>query len=92
MQITYDLAKRDATLVARGLDMAEAHVVFSDVHLTFPDIRFDYGEARFLTFGWMNNRMVVLAWTPRGDSRRIISMRKANDRETKRYKSRLDRS
>lgn len=92
MQITYDPAKRDATLQARGLDMAQAHVVFGDVHLTFPDMRFDYGEERFLTFGWLNNRMIVLAWTSRTNSRRIISMRKANDRETKRYAARLDRS
>jgi uncharacterized DUF497 family protein len=29
--------------------------------------------------------MVVIAWTPRGDARRIISMRRANDREQALY-------
>ena len=87
-----DTSNSDATLAARGLDMAQAYVVFGDVHLTFPDMRFDYGEERFLTFGWLNDRMIVLAWTPRAKTRRIISMRKANDRERQRYGARLDRS
>ncbi|WP_425388002.1 hypothetical protein [Azospirillum halopraeferens] len=40
----------------------------------------------------MRSRMVVLVWTPRGDARRIISMRKANDREQALYGPRLDGS
>ncbi|WP_236841697.1 BrnT family toxin [Bosea sp. PAMC 26642] len=53
------------------------------------DVRTDYGEARFITAGLLQGRMVVIVWTPRGDKRRIISMRKANDREQARYQSRL---
>ena len=34
--------------------------------------------------------LVVMAWTPRGDTRRIISMRKANDREKTFYAQHLD--
>jgi uncharacterized DUF497 family protein len=34
-------------------------------------------------------RMVVMVWTPRGEARRIISMRKANEREQTQYRSRL---
>lgn len=90
MQITYDAAKRDATFEARGLDMARAGEVFAGPHVTFPDIRFEYGEARFVTFGLLDGRMTVLAWTPRETARRIISMRKANDREERRYRQRLD--
>jgi uncharacterized DUF497 family protein len=89
MKIEYDHAKRDATLENRGLDMADAVEVFEGVHITFPDIRFDYGEERSLTIGYLQGRMVVLAWTPRGEATRIISMRKANDREEKRYGPRL---
>lgn len=89
MKIEYDPAKRDATYGARGLDMARAGKVFAGAHITFPDIRFDYGEDRFLTFGLLDGRMIVLAWTPRREATRIISMRKANDREEKRYRPRL---
>jgi uncharacterized DUF497 family protein len=57
-----------------------------------PDGRFDYGEARFITVGYLNERMVVLVWTPRGENRHVISMRKANERERKRYGEQLGRS
>jgi uncharacterized DUF497 family protein len=41
----------------------------------------NYEEDRFITVGWLDARLGVLVWTPRGEVRRIISMRKANDRE-----------
>lgn len=90
MKIEFDPAKRSATLAARGLDMACAAEIFNDAHITVEDIRFDYGEDRFITIGRLSGRMIILAWTPRGDAIRIISMRKANDREQKRYSPRLD--
>ena len=81
MHIEYDPAKRADTLTRRNLDMVDAIHVFSGATVTVEDRRRDYGEPRFLTIGTLGNRMVVIAWTPRGDARRIISMRKANDRE-----------
>ncbi|WPO97961.1 BrnT family toxin [Pseudomonas sp. HR96] len=45
--------------------------------------------SRFVTLGSLNERMVVMVWTQRGEDRRIISMRKANEREQERYRSRL---
>jgi uncharacterized DUF497 family protein len=41
----------------------------------------DYGEIRFITIGRLDRRMVVMVWTQRGATRRIISLRKANARE-----------
>ena len=81
MQIGYDAAKRDKTLVERGLDFARAGEVFADLHFTGQDLRQDYAEDRFITAGLLDARLVVLVWTPRGEVRRIISMRKANDCE-----------
>ncbi len=81
MLIAYDPAKRELTLQARDLDMAEAAMIFAGTHLTIPDERKDYGEPRFITFGTLDGRMVVAVWTKRGDTRRIMSLRKANDRE-----------
>lgn len=90
MQIEFDPSKRDATLDARGLDMADAGEVFDGPHMTIEDDRADYGEVRFITIGFMSERMVVLVWTQRGDVCRIISVRKANDREQKAYAPRFD--
>ena len=56
---------------------------------TLADERRDYKEPRFITVGKLNGRMVVVVWTPRGNSRRIISMRKCNEREQARYQERL---
>ena len=81
MQIEYDPAKRDATLLKRGLDMADAVEIFETEILTVVDDRIDYGEPRFLTVGYLRGRMMFVAWMPRGNARRVISMRKANDRE-----------
>jgi len=89
MEIVYDPVKRAATLETRGLDMARAGEVFDGPTLTVEDDRRDYGEPRFLTIGFLAGRMVVLAWTEREARRRIISMRKANDREQTRYASRF---
>ena len=34
--------------------------------------------------------MVVMVWTPRGQACRVISMRKANEREQAHYAQKLD--
>ncbi len=88
MQIEFDEAKRAATLRARGLDMARAGEVFSGPTLTAEDDRRDYGEDRFITVGFLDVSMVVV-WTPRKVGARIISMRKANDREQRLYGERF---
>ena len=56
------------------------------------DDRFDYGEVRHIEVGRLKSRMVIVVWTEVGKSRRIISMRKANDREQAKYGVRLGRS
>ena len=81
MKISFDPAKRAETLAARGLDMADVANVFDEPRLTVRDDRRDYGEDRFITFGTLAGRMVVVVWTVRDASRRIINLRKANERE-----------
>lgn len=89
VEIEYDDTKRDATLLHRKLDFADAAKVFAGLTFSAPDDRADYGEERIITFGVLDERMVAIVWTPREGRRRIISMRKANDREQARYQNRL---
>ena len=89
MRITFDPAKRQATLDNRGLDMAMAGEVFAGPTLTVGSDR--RGENRFFTLGFLNGRMVVVVWTPRDGGRRIISMRNAHESEQKLYGPRLGR-
>lgn len=89
MEIDYPHIKRDVTLAERGLDMARATEIFDGATLTVVDDRKDYGETRQITIGFLDGRMVVMVWTQRGETRRIISLRKANEREQTTYASRF---
>lgn len=81
MQVTFDQAKRAKTLAERGLDFADAALVFEGDTLEVEDDRRDYGEVRIICFGLLAGRMVVVGYTPRGADRHVFSMRKANERE-----------
>lgn len=90
MEITFDPAKRKATLDNRGLDFADAGEVFAGRTATKQDARFAYPEPRFITAGLMDGRPVMVVWTPTENGRRIISMRHMHEREAARWKDRLD--
>jgi uncharacterized DUF497 family protein len=89
MRITFDPRKRERTLAERGIDFADAVEVFAGDTLNYVDDRRDYGERRIVTIGTFRGRMVVIVWTERGDARHVISMRKANDREKRKFAHRL---
>ena len=89
MRITFDPAKRQAALDDRGLNFADAAIVFAGPTITFEDTRRDYGEPRYQTIGFLAGRMVMVVWTPRGEARRVISTRKCNDREKAIYQKRF---
>ncbi|MBI3796459.1 MAG: BrnT family toxin [Deltaproteobacteria bacterium] len=84
MRITFDPAKRDRTLTERGLDFADADLVFAGVTVEMEDTRKNYGEPRIICYGLLAGRMVAVGYTPRGASRHVFSMRKANEREQRR--------
>ena len=81
MAITFDPKKRAATLAERGLDFEDAALVFAGATFEAEDTRRNYGERRIVCFGVLQERIVVVGYTPRGANRHIFSMRKANDRE-----------
>jgi uncharacterized DUF497 family protein len=89
MTISYDPAKREWTLRERGLDFEQAAEVFAGPTIDIRDLRRDYGERRINSVGYLNGRMMIVCWTPRGEARHVMSMRKANDREKARYSDRL---
>ena len=63
--------------------------MFAGPCVTFADDRFDYGEERLFTLGLLAGRVILIAHAPRGETTRIISMRKANRHEQKIYQKRL---
>ena len=90
MEISFDPDKRAKTLAERGLDFADAAIVFEGVTLEVEDTRRDYGEPRIICFGLLAGRMVVVGYTPRGAVRHVFSMRKANAREEARIGAQLE--
>ena len=84
MRVSYDPAKRRKTFEDRGLDFEDAAAVFAGPTLEVEDTRQDYGETRIVCFGYLEGRLVVVGYTPRGNNRHVFSMRKANGREERR--------
>lgn len=87
MRLTFDEAKRQATLRSRGLDFRDAAEILQGPCLEFEDLRRDYGETRMICFGYLKGRLVVVGYVPRPGSIHVFSMRKANARERKRIGS-----
>lgn len=85
MPIAYDPAKNARNLVERGLAFADAEFFEWSTALIEEDTRKAYGERRFAAQGMMGDRLHVLVFTPREGNVHVISLRKANAREVKRY-------
>ena len=81
IQVSFDPAKRAKTLEQRGLDFADAALVFGGRIMTKQDTRRDYGEDRFQTLGLLGGRVVMVVWTLRADAHHVTSMRYCHDSE-----------
>ena len=81
----WDETKRQSNLQKHGLDFVGAEQIFAGETVTILDDRFAYDEARFVTFGLLNGRMVVVAHTETDTVIRVISLRKANRNEEINY-------
>jgi uncharacterized DUF497 family protein len=89
MNFEWDEAKSDACFRSRGIDFAYATAAFADPHrLIHADSRHDYGEARYELIGRIDGRIFVVIYTSRHSGIRIISARKANLREVRKYENR----
>lgn len=85
MKITYDPAKDAANMAKHGVSLALAAELEWESSVVWPDIRREYGETRMVAIGYIGLRLYYVAFADRAEVRRIISLRKANQREVKRY-------
>jgi uncharacterized protein len=86
--VEYDVEKDEENQRERGLPFAAAEFLFDGPFVEEEDLRGDYGEQRFVATGpiaLFGDRIFVVVYTWRDGVRRIISFRKANDREVERY-------
>lgn len=88
--IEYDPVKDEENRDKHGLPLALAELLFHGPFIEEVDGRHDYGETRFVATGPIaaaGDRIFVVVYTWRDTIRRIISFRKANDREVGKYRS-----
>ena len=80
----WDEDKSAENFMSRGFGFDLVERFNWDTALIQRDLRIE-GEERWISLGLVEERIHVVVWTPRGPYTRIISMRKANDREVARY-------
>ena len=89
MDVTFDPAKDAANVAKHGVSLTEAAGFEWETAVVWPDTRRDYGEARMVALGYIGLRIMAMVFVDRAPKkpaeRRIISLRKANSREVKRY-------
>jgi uncharacterized DUF497 family protein len=85
MKLTFDPAKDSSNFEKHGLSLAEAKLLDWADALSWIDSRKDYGEVRRVSLVPMKNRLYCVVYVDTKVSRRIISLRKANNREIDRY-------
>ena len=78
--------KEDTADVAKhGVSLASAAQLDWESALIWSDERSDYGELRKAALALLGSRVYFMAFVGRADVRRIVSLRKANNREARRY-------
>lgn len=85
MEITYDPAKNARNIADRGLSFEGARDFDFSTAVFTADTRRDYGETRLRALGYLDGRLHALVFVETANGIRVISFRKANKREEKRY-------
>jgi uncharacterized DUF497 family protein len=88
MKIEFDAAKDEANQAKHGVSLAAAEDVDLEGAVVFEDVRFAYGERRFIAYAPLHGRLYAMCFTVRGEAIRVIGLRKANQRERKKYERR----
>jgi uncharacterized DUF497 family protein len=90
MDFQWDPAKAKANLKKHGVEFADAVGVFDDPEAITVEDPDSEGEQRFVSLGLdMLGRLIVVAYTYRGDAVRLISARPASQKEVKIYATRI---
>ena len=79
--------KRSTNLEKHGIDFEDAVYVFARNVLILSDIRSEYGEDRKIAVGYVDQGLLVVVFTDRGDTQRLISARCGGRRDHERYKA-----
>jgi uncharacterized protein len=84
MEFEWDATKDAANRAKHGVSLADAARLDWQIGRTEVDPR-QYGELRLMRYAKLDGRLMVCIYTLRGTTYRIISLRKANQREIRDY-------
>ena len=84
MYVTFDPAKDASNREKHGLALAD-FAGFDGATIVLADDRFDYGEPRFRAFGRIDGQGYSIAFTEAATGIRLISFRRAHEKEMRRY-------
>jgi len=87
MEYEWDQSKAAANLLKHGIAFNRAEDFEWATAGIFDDARFDYGEKRQIALGYIGGRLHAVTFTMRNGKTRIIGLRKANEKERKRYET-----
>ena len=85
MRITFDPAKNARNIAERGLRFELVAQLDWETAIAVEDVRKDYGERRLRVLAFLGERLHAAVITMRGDAMHVISFRKANEKEVRRY-------
>ena len=85
MRIEFDPAKDRTNVAKHGVSLALAAELDWEAALVWVDERFEYDELRMIALAPKTAILYYVAFVERGEVRRLISLRRANRREVKRY-------
>lgn len=88
-ELSFDEVKSCKNELERGLPFACAAEFDFDGALMVQDHRQEYSETRIVALGYLHQRLHVLVFKPMANGIRVISLRKANQREINRYTSQI---
>ncbi len=85
MKIEFDPTKSEKNARQRGLPFHLVDKFDWETTIFWEDVRFPYAETRFTALGFIGARLHVVCFTPVVGAIRVISFRKANAHEVRRY-------
>ena len=85
MDFEWDEAKRQANILKHRIDFVDAIGIFSGRFIATEDRQRDYGERRYRAIGQFGDAVIQVAYTWRGERRRIISARRAGRNDRRAY-------
>lgn len=85
MKLRYHPAKNERNVRERGLSFERVQDFDFETASFWEDVRKDYPETRYVALGYLDDRLHVLVFGETEDGIRVISFRKANEREGKKH-------